>query len=175
MIPAALAWALFWHFFLFSLMGIGGFMVTVPEVYRWLVTDSGLLSPDAFRSAIALGQASPGPNSLIVWVLGWFVAGPLGALCALLGYTIPFSTLAVVAGRFFRAHADSLLVRAYRTGMAPVSIALLYATGWTLMGPAPGVAGWLVAGITTLVVWRTRVPMMALIAAGAALGALGLF
>ena len=55
------------------------------------------------------------------------------------------------------------------------SIALLYATGWTLMGPAPGVAGWLVAGITTLVVWRTRVPMMALIAAGAALGALGLF
>ena len=98
MILAALAWALFWHFFLFSLMGIGGFMVTVPEVYRWLVTDSGLLSPDAFRSAIALGQASPGPNSLIVWVLGWFVAGPLGALCALLGYTIPFSILFGQAG-----------------------------------------------------------------------------
>lgn len=148
MIPASLFAGLFIHFALISIMAIGGFMATLPGMYSYLVDTAALLTPEQFAKTVAFGQSLPGPNMLIAGVLGWAACGPLGALATLSGTAIPFSLIAVAAGRYVREHKTSYLVRAYKSGMAAV---------------------------VTLIVWRTKFPLILLIAAGGVLGALGVF
>jgi chromate transporter len=62
--------------------------------------------------------------------------------------------------------------------MAPVVVGLLIATGWVLAAgnrapDTPPWHLWLVAGAAALVVWRTRIHLLWLLGAGAALGAAG--
>ena len=61
--------------------------------------------------------------------------------------------------------------------MAPLVVALMIATGW-LLAAAHGNAAedwrlWLLTLVATLIVWRTQVHLLWLIAAGALLGGLG--
>jgi chromate transporter len=58
--------------------------------------------------------------------------------------------------------------------MAPIVIGLMLATGWILAAGVQGRAHLLLTAATAVLVWRTRVPLLWLIGAGAALGALGL-
>ena len=165
--------SIFIHFFCISFLGIGGFFVTLPDIYRWIVAADGLMTPEAFQAAVAIGQASPGPNMIICWAIGWFAMGPAGAAAALAGTVIPFSTLALIVGRFFSHHASSLAVRAYRVGMAPVSIALLYAAGYTLLAPNLSLPMLALAALTMALICWTKVPAIVLIAIGGVVGALG--
>ena len=68
-------------------------------------------------------------------------------------------------------------VRAFKTGLAPIVIALLMATGWLLTAahdqPARDWPLWLLTAAATLLVWRTRLHLLWLIGTGAVLGMLG--
>jgi chromate transporter len=70
------------------------------------------------------------------------------------------------------------VVRAFKQGMSPIVIAMLIASGWTLATANTEAAHdwplWVITTLTTLIVWRTKVPMLWLLAAGAVLGASGL-
>jgi chromate transporter len=62
--------------------------------------------------------------------------------------------------------------------MAPVVVGLLIATGWVLgnsnhAGDTPRWHLWLVTVVAALLVWRTRIHLLWLLGAGAALGAFG--
>lgn len=167
---------LFIHFALLSLIAIGGFMATLPGMYSYLVDSTGLLSPENFAKTVAFGQSLPGPNVLIAAVLGWAAAGPLGALATFSGTAVPFSFIAVLAGRYIRGHASSAFVKAYKAGMAPVAIGLLFATAYLLLGNQLG--NWRVlvwASFVTIIVWKTKTPLILLIMIGGFLGVLGCF
>ena len=57
--------------------------------------------------------------------------------------------------------------------MTPVTVGLLLATGWLLMpAPTEHLRAWLLAVAVALIVWRTRIRLIWLVAAGAVLGAL---
>ena len=84
MSPADLL-GLFGHFLLLSLLAIGGAITTAPDMHRYLVTEHGWITDGQFTTSVALAQAAPGPNLLFVAVLGWNVAGPLGALATMSG------------------------------------------------------------------------------------------
>ena len=77
---------LFGHFLLLSLLAVGGAITTAPDMHRYVVAEHGWISGAQFTSSIALAQAAPGPNVLFVAVIGWNVAGPLGALVGGLGW-----------------------------------------------------------------------------------------
>jgi len=65
-------------------------------------------------------------------------------------------------------------VRAFQDGMTPVTMGLLLATGWHLMPPLDTQPrAWALAAAVALLVWRTRVRLIWLVAGGALLGALG--
>lgn len=154
MIPASLFAGLFIHFALISIMAIGGFMATLPGMYSYLVDIAALLTPEQFAKTVAFGQSLPGPNMLIAGVLGWAACGPLGALATLSGTAIPFSLIAVAA----------------------VAIGLLFATAYLLLsGDLTNWKSVCWAAVVTLIVWRTKFPLILLIAAGGVLGALGVF
>jgi chromate transporter len=164
---------LFAHFLLLSFAAIGGAIVIAPEMHRLMVTQTGLLTDAQFSASIAIAQAAPGPNVLFVAVMGYQAAGLAGAAATLAGIMLPSSTLAFAASRWSEARQDWRPVRAFKAGMAPLTIALLIATGWILAANTPGWGHLALTAGAALVVWRTRVHLLALIAIGAVVGALG--
>lgn len=172
MIPTVLL-ALGLHCLLLSLLAIGGALAIAPEMHRWLVSDAALLSEAQFTSAIAIAQAVPGPNLLFVPLLGYQLAGLSGAVVALASILSPSSALALLATRWGHARRDWRAVRAFKAGMAPITLALIAATGWLLASPS---GPWPTVGLTLMtavLAWRTRIHLLWLIGVGAVLGALG--
>ena len=186
-------WSMFQHFASLSLLAVGGAITTAPDMHRYLVDENHWLSDSQFTSSIALAQAAPGPNILFVALMGWNVGlnaaaglgggwlsaalAALGVLVAMLGIMLPSSILTYTATRWAHQHRERLAVRAFKSGMAPIVIALLLATAWLLtMGHDQPSRDWPLYALTlatTLVVWRTKVHMLWLIGAGALLGAWG--
>ena len=186
--------SLFSHFATLSLLAVGGAITTAPDMQRYLVTEQHWLTDAQFTSSVALAQAAPGPNVLFVALMGWNVglnaggglqAGWIGLAYALFGVFVtmfgimlPSTTLTFVAARWGHQNRELRIVRAFKQGMAPIVIALLIATGWLLIsGHNQAVKDWplwLLALVSMLVVWKTKTHLLWLLAAGAALGALGL-
>ena len=166
-------WTLFSHFFALSLMSIGGAITLVPDMHRRLVVTDHLLSDTDFTSSIALAQAAPGPNVLFVALMGWYSGGLGGALACMLGVMIPSTTLALAASRWVATRRHWLSVQAFQDGMIPVTMGLLLATGWLLMPTLEHPRSWLASAAVALIVWRTKVRLIWLVAAGAVLGGLG--
>jgi len=165
--------ALFGHFLLLSLLSIGGAITVAPDMHRVLVEQMGLLTDAQFNASIAIAQASPGPNVLFVAVMGYQAAGLVGAAVTLSGMMLPSTTLALAAARWSHARREWRLVQAFKAGMAPIVIALMFATGWILAAETPGWRHLLLTAAAALAVWRMRVHLLVLIAVGALLGALG--
>ena len=166
--------ALVGHFLLLSLLAIGGAITVVPDMHRVMVEHMGLLSDAQFNASIAIAQASPGPNVLFVAVMGYQAAGLLGAGATLLGIMLPSTTLALVVARWGHARREWRAVQAFKAGMAPIVIALMFSTGWILAAETPGWRHLLLTAAAALLVWRTRVHLLVLILLGAILGATGL-
>jgi len=195
MAPTLANWIdLFIHFATLSLLAVGGAITTAPDMHRYLVTQQGWLSDAQFNASIALSQAAPGPNVLFVALVGWNLGlnaggGPaagwpawglalLGVGVTMVATLLPSSVLTYIATRWAQRNRELRAVRAFKTGMAPIVIALLVATGWLLSAahdqPSRDWPLWLLTAVSTLLVWRTRIHLLWLLGAGALLGALGL-
>ncbi|MEX8193730.1 chromate transporter [Comamonas guangdongensis] len=181
---------LFAYFLSLSLMAVGGAIATAPDMHRFLVDGNHWLTDTQFTSSIAIAQAAPGPNVLFIALLGWNVGlnagggsgplawslGALGVAVCMAGILLPSSLLTWQASRWGQRNRDKRGVRAFKQGMAPLVIGLLLATGW-LLGSASGQPArdwrlWLLSLVCTLLVWRTRIHLLWLLATGALLGAL---
>ena len=165
---------LFLHFLLLSMLSVGGAITAAPDMQRYLVGQQGWLSDAEFTASVAIGQAAPGPNLLFVALLGWQVAGVTGLLATMVGILLPSTMLAIAVGRYRQRRADSLAVRAFSAGLAPLTLGLLLATGWVLLAPTrsqPGAAG--LVAVTLAVMLRTKLSPLWLIALGAVVGMAG--
>ena len=171
--PAQLL-TLFGHLVILSLVAMGGVFAVIPEMRRVTVTHMGILSDAQFNASIALSQAAPGPNMLFVAVIGYQVAGLIGATVALIALMLPSTTVTYLAVRWGRTYDESKIVRAFKAGIAPIVIALLLATSWLLISNTDSWRNLALAGAAALIVWRTETPVLLLIGAGAAAGAAGL-
>jgi chromate transporter len=166
--------ALFLHFLMLSLLAIGGAITTAPDMQRFVVQERSWLSDAQFTASVALAQAAPGPNVLFVAVIGFNVGGLAGVLATMVGTLLPSTALALAAARWGRRHDQSLLLRAFTVGMAPLTLGLLLAAGWILLAPtATPLASAVLVVATVLFMLRTRCSPLWPIAAGALAGALG--
>ena len=187
----AIEWgSLFAHFLSLSLMAIGGAITTVPDMHRYLVEQQHWLTQSQFTSSIAIAQAAPGPNVTFVALLGWnlglnaaasgqaaWLWGLLGAITTMTGFLLPSTILTFLAARWCQQNRERLAVRAFKTGLAPIVVALLVSTGWILgsnqaTSSTPWHA-WLLSAAAMLLVWRTRLHLLWILAAGALLGWFG--
>ncbi len=165
---------LFLHCAQLSLLAVGGAVATVPGLQREVVVAQGWLSAEDFTGSVALAQAAPGPNLLFVAVVGFNVAGLAGALAALAGMLLPSTTLTLVVSRWGGRRRDHLAVRAFVAGMAPVTLGLVLSSGWLLAAPvAHEPQGLLLVVASMLLMWRTKINPVWLIAAGGVVGGLG--
>ena len=186
--------SLFLHYLSLSLLSIGGAITTAPDMHRFLVAEQHWLTDAQFTASLAIAQSAPGPNVLFVALLGWNVGmdaggaltGLLGVFLTMLGILIPSTTLTYAAAQWGQRNRQRRTVRAFKQGMAPVVVALLLATSWILAAsssvPSSATSGywvdnaplWLLTALVAVVVWRTRLHLLWLLAVGAVLGWHGL-
>jgi chromate transporter len=167
-------WQLALMFGLMSLMAVGGANVLVPELHRQIVDLHHWMSGGEFATLFALAQASPGPNILIVTLLGWRLAGLAGALVATLAMCVPAGLLAYGVGRVWDAFRDASWRKGIERGVAPITIGLVLGSGYLLSRAAD--AGWVavgLTGLTALAAAQGKVNPIWLLAAGGLLGLTG--
>ena len=154
-----------------SIQAVGGGPAVLPEMQRGIV-DQFHLSADQFVQAYGLGQLVPGPNMLLVVVLGYRVAGTIGAIVAMLAFFVPMSIIVVLVGRVAKMIPDSPWKQAIRDGLAPVTIGLM-ASGAYSMGTSAitSVAAAAIAVVVLGVMLATKVNPIWLVLAAAAAGA----
>lgn len=171
-LSAAELLGLFGHFMLLSMLSIGGAIATLPDMHRYAVSDQNWLSAEQFAASVAIAQAAPGPNVLFVVAIGWSIAGPLGVLVTMTGILLPSTVLSLAAHRWGNARRESPAIRAFTSGMAPLTLGLLLATGWLLAIPSSG--RWqdmALVAFTILMLLKTRISPVWLIAVGGGVGA----
>lgn len=187
--------SLFLHFISLSLLAVGGAITTAPDIHRYLVDEQHWLTHYQFTSSVAIAQGAPGPNVMFIALMGWNVgmnaaAGMtpeptlvyavmlalLGVVVTMAGIIIPSATLTFFSTQWAHKNRELRGVRAFKAGLAPLVMSLLIATGWLLTGDHDNYIRdwpmWLLAAVTTVIVWRTKTHLLLLLSIGALLGML---
>lgn len=176
---------LFLHVASLSVVAVGGAITVLSALHIYLVNQQGWLTETQFNGSYAMAQAAPGPNVLYMAMFGWMIGvnsgsmltGMLGVVVMLTGMLLPCSTIAYFASRWLQRNRERREVRAFRQGMLPIVIALMLAGAWHIASahdnPATDWSLWLTTAVAALIVWRTRLHLLWLLAAGAFLGWFG--
>jgi len=90
-----------------SLFAVGGANAAIPEMHRIAVEVRHWMTDREFADIYAISQLSPGPNVLIVTLIGYSVAGLGGALAATLAMCVPTAALAYVVSRWLTRSRQS--------------------------------------------------------------------
>jgi chromate transporter len=177
---------LFLHYVSLSLLSLGGAIAAAPEMHRYLVDEQHWLTDAQFSTSITIAQAAPGPNVLFVALMGWNIGlnagdmrtGLLGMAVCMIGILLPSTIFTYLATRWVHRNRELRSVRAFKLGMAPIVVGLVFATGWILASahsrPSEDWPLWLITAVTMLLMLNTRIHILWLLAAGALIGGLGL-
>lgn len=165
----SLLWELLGVFAPLSLLTIGGGQSILGDLQRQTVTVHHWLGQDQFLDDFAIARASPGPNTLIVTLIGWQVAGIAGAAVASLAIFVPSSLLFYALAHIWRSAAFARCRGALTRGLAPISVGLVLASTWSvLLDDGGGSLGWIVAGASCVALLASRAHPFVLLFAGAA-------
>jgi chromate transporter len=174
-VKGKLLWQLAVTFASLSLVSVGGVSAMVPGIHRQVVEVLGWMNDATFVNLFAISQAAPGPNVMVVALIGWHVCGLAGLGVAILSWVVPTSLISIAAGRLLHGRADARWIAVIKDGLVPVAIGLTFAGGVVMARAAdhnlPGVA--ITAGAATFVVVTDYNPVWAL-AAGALVSMLAL-
>ena len=100
------------QFAIMSLLALGGANAVVPEIHRQAVDLRGWMTERQFADMFAISQAAPGPNVMIVTLVGYHVAGMWGAVVTTLAMCGPTAVLAAYLSRTWdRFQAQALAHR----------------------------------------------------------------
>jgi chromate transporter len=162
------------QFSLLSFLAIGGAISALPEMHRQAVDVYQWMTSTQFAQLVAIAQAAPGPNVLIVTLIGQQVAGIPGALIATICMCGPACAVAFHIVRAFHHFRESKWAIAVQAGLVPVSVGLVGATAFIVARSAD--QGWGTLAITAatfaLAHWTRVSPLWAL-AGASALGLAG--
>jgi len=168
-------WALVSTFGLMSLFAVGGAAAAVPEMHRIAVEVQHWMTDKQFADAYAIAQLSPGPNVLIVTLIGYAVAGIPGALCATLAMCLPTALLAYAVSRFLNRSNASRWPAIIQAALVPLSIGLMAASALILAQSTDRtIVALLLTALVALIASVTRVNPLWLLLAGGILGFAGI-
>src|SRR5207244_16821 len=163
-----------WTFGLMSLFAVGGANAAIPEMHRVAVDVRHWMSDKQFADVFAISQMSPGPNVLIVTLIGYSVAGVAGALAATLSMCGPTAILAYYVSRFLQRSSHSRWPAIIQAALVPLSIGLMGASGLILALTSD--QSWIAAVITIVaaaLAFATRINPFWMLLAGGVLGFAG--
>lgn len=163
------------QFAIMSLLALGGANAVVPEIHRQAVELRGWMDERQFADMFAISQAAPGPNVMIVTLVGYHVAGFWGAVVTTLAMCGPTAVLAAYLSSTWDRFQHAPWRVAVQAGLVPISIGLVGASAIVLTGVA--VHNWtaaLIAAATAAIAYGTRWNPLWLIGAAGLAGLAGL-
>lgn len=156
-----------------SLMAFGGGITILPEMQRQVVEVHQWMSAQEFSALFAMAQAAPGPNMMIVPLIGWHVAGWPGLLVSSVAKFGPSSVVTILVLGAWKRFKDRPWRRIVQQGLVPVTVGLVSASG-VLIADASA-TNWrlaLLILVATLVSMNKRIHPLWILAGGAVLGLL---
>lgn len=164
--------SLFAYMAMISLTAVGGGVIMVaPDMHRYLVDVRQWITGPEFAAAFTIARAAPGPNVLFVTLIGLRIGGVVGAVTATLGILLLPFLLALAYVRWMPQRPAGPFGRAFRNGLASISIGLLAAGGVVLARAADtGTVTLLMTVAATAAIVLTRWNPVWLMAAGAVCG-----
>lgn len=164
-----------WRFMLLGLVAIGGANAVVPEMHRYVVEVERWMSDGEFAALFAIANAAPGPNVLIVTLVGWHVAGIAGALVTTAAMIGPTALIVYGVFHLWNRMKDAPWRPAVQNGLSAATVGLVAATAWILtLTTATNIRLAAVAIATAAVSYLTRLNPLWCFAVAAALGTMGL-
>ena len=120
------------QFAIMSLLAFGGATAVMPEIHRQAVDLRGWMSEREFTDMFAISHAAPGPNVMLVTLVGYHVAGFAGALVTTFAMCGPTAVLAHFLGRTWNRFKDAPWRIAVQAGLVPISVGLVGASAIVL-------------------------------------------
>lgn len=154
-----------------SLIAFGGGNTVLPEMHRQVVEVHHWMTSADFAALYALAQAAPGPNLMVVPLIGWRVAGWAGLVVTTVAIFGPSSVVTIVALRLWQRFNNYAWREAIQAGLVPISVALVAASATIIARSVDH--GWIFVAITAVsagLALRFRVHPLWLLAGGAVLG-----
>jgi chromate transporter len=141
-----------------SLAAIGGATGIYAPLQHQAVEVRGWLTAREFLDLFAIARLMPGPSSLLATLIGWKVAGLVGAFVATLALYLPSSLLCYGVAQVWDRHRGKSWHTALEGGLAPVGAGLVFAGIWALLrlGEAGPLSYAIVVAVAGLLTWRPR-------------------
>lgn len=115
-----------------SVLAFGGGNAILPEMQHQVVNIHHWMSAEQFSSLFAMAQAAPGPNMMIVPLIGWHVAGPAGLLVTSLAKFGPSSMITVYALKFWQRFKDHPFRSRFEQALKPITVGLVLVSAWMI-------------------------------------------
>ncbi|GEC51678.1 chromate transporter [Bradyrhizobium japonicum] len=158
-----------------SLLAFGGGNTILPEMQRQVVDVHHWMTAQGFGALFALAQAAPGPNMMVVPLVGWHVAGFSGVLVTSLAKFGPSSLVTGFALRLWERFKDRPWRRTVQAGLVPVTAGLVTASAIVITQASASSWGTiLIAAMVAIATTTTRIHPLVALAAGAVLGLSGI-
>lgn len=165
---------LFVYFFTLSLFAVGGANAAIPEMHRIAVDTMHWMTDRQFADMFAIAQLSPGPNVIIVTLIGYHVAGLAGGAVATVAMCGPTCFLAFLLAGVWDRFKDAPWRIAIQAGLVPVSLGLIGASAFVLARVADNnIYAAAITAVTALVAFTTRINPLWVFAVGGILGLSG--
>jgi len=154
-----------------SILTVGGGMAAFPEMKILTVEVHKWLTFPQLIHIYSVGQMAPGPNMMMIVVIGQWAAGLLGAIVTLIAFFGPTALLAFVVAKAWRKLEKWPWRTSIQQGLAPVSIGLLLAGCFTMAkGAITGLESGAIAEGVLLVLLQYKINPAVLVVAGAVIG-----
>lgn len=163
------------YFATLSLFAVGGANAAMPEMHRIAVESMRWMTDKQFADMFAIAQMSPGPNVIIVTLIGYHVAGVAGAAVATAAMCGPTCVLAYFVAQVWERFKEARWRIAIQAGLVPLSLGMIAASAFVVARAADHtiVAG-LISAAAAFVGFATRLNPLWIFAAGGVLGLFGL-
>jgi chromate transporter len=154
--------------FVVNSLTIGGGFMMLPVLHKEFVEKYHWITNQEFLDAIAIGEITPGPLTVMNAVIGYKISGLLGAVLAMVSSYLPCIIIVTLACRYYFHYKESLIVSSSFQGIKPAVIGLLAAVAIPL-GSASivDITTFSIAVISFAVIAFTRIdPTFVIIGAG---------
>src|SRR5690349_20786063 len=129
-------WTLFRIWTGIGLQSFGGGSATLALIRREAVEQNSWLTSAEFTRYWGICQIAPGINILGITILiGWRVAGALGATAALFGLLLPSVSITIALTAFYASIRDLPVIQSALRGVVPATCGLGLQMAWRMARP----------------------------------------